>query len=171
MSLVTLPMLRAIVRTSIDDTLLQTIIDREEAEVVRRFGTHAGDGAITATLQGGKSNVCLGRAIGTVSSITEASTLGATPTTLTSSDYYTWAGQGRIQRLPEGQCWGRVVTISYTPADDNALRRQVIIELVRLAVEQTAMRHESVAQEYLYDAPDWEATRVALYRRLGLRGI
>jgi hypothetical protein len=67
----------------------------------------------------------------------------AAATTLTSTQYYAYPGQGRITRLSEGTRWGRSVVVTYVPADDRPLRTQVLIELVRQALEQTAMAAES----------------------------
>lgn len=171
MSLLSVAELRAVVQTSLDDAQLQGVIDREEAEVITRYGAHYDGTAITEVCDGGTCSLFLKRRIGSVSSISEASSLGGTQTMLTSTQYYAVAGQGGIIRLAEGTRWGRYVSVSYVPADDSALRRQVLIELVRLALEQTAMKSENVAGEYSYQAPDWEAQRRALYRRLALPNI
>lgn len=167
MSLLTLAECRDKVQTSLTDAKLQVVIDNEEAEIVRRYGAHY-DGATTVTevVSGGGCDVCLKRPVASITSITEASSLGGTPTTLASTAYYLWASQGRITRLSEGTAWLRQVTVVYVPADDSAKRKQVIVELVRLALEQTAMETESVGGEYSYKAPDWEAKRVRLYSRL-----
>jgi hypothetical protein len=157
----------AIVTTDVAASDLIEVILREEAAIIARYGAHyVAATTITETTDGGMKSVYLKRRIGSVSSITEATTLGGTATTLAASAYYVWPGQGRITRLPDGTAWGRVVTIAYIPADDTDLRRQVLIELTRLAPEQTAMQSESVTGEYSYTAPDWEKTRKRLYKRL-----
>lgn len=170
MSLLTAGELRLQVQSGLSNSDLQTIIDREEAEVIRRYGAHYADAVTTITevCSGGQCSIFLKRRIGSVSSITEAQSLGGTQSTLTSTQYHIVANEGRIIRLSEGTRWGRYVSVSYVPADDTALRKQVLIELVRQALEQTAMKSENVAGEYSYQAPDWEAQRRALYRRLGL---
>lgn len=171
MSLLTIDELRAQVSTDLDDTQLQTVIDREETEVIRRYGAHYDGSAITEVCDGGACGVYLKRRIGSVSAITEAQSLGGTQTTLTSTQYYAVANEGRIIRLSEGTRWGRYVSVSYVPQDDSNLRKQVLIELVRQALEQTAMKSENIAGEHSYQAPDWEAQRRALYRRLMLPNI
>jgi hypothetical protein len=170
MSLLTVAELRAIVKTSKSDTQLQQVIDREEAEVVARYGPHYDGTAITEACDGGTCSLFLKRRIGSVSSVSEAQSLGGTAAALTSTQYAV-ANEGRVIRLSEGTRWGRSVTVSYIPVDDRPLRKQVLIELVRLALEQTAMKSESVAGEYSYQAPDWEAQRRDLYRRLALPNI
>jgi hypothetical protein len=173
MTLLDVATLRAQVQTGLDDTQLAALIEREEAEVIARYGAHYTDGmtAISEVCDGSGCTVYLKRRVGSVVSITEAQQLGGTATTLTTSQYHVWPGQGRLGRLPEGTRWGRAVTVSYVPADDRPLRIQVLIELCRLALEQTTMKGESVAGEYSYQAPDWERARQRLYRRLAFPSI
>jgi hypothetical protein len=173
MTLLTVATLRAQVQTGMDDTQLAALIEREEAEVIARYGAHYVDGVtpITEECTGDSCSVYLKRRVSSISSITEARQLGGTATTLTTSQYHVWPGQGRLGRLPEGTRWGRTVTVSYVPADDSPLRIQVLIELCRLALEQTAMKGESVAGEYSYQASDWVRERQRLYRRLEFPSI
>ena len=173
MSLLTVDALRAHVNTGADDVDLQTIIDHEEAEIVSRYGAHYVDGstAIVEVTEGGGCSLYLKRRIQSITSITEASALGGAATTLTTTQYYAYAGQGRIVRLAEGTRWGRAVVVTYVPADDRPLRIQVLVELCRQALEQTAMAAESVAGEYSFTAPDWEKQRRRLYKRLEFASI
>lgn len=168
MTLLDVATLRAQVQTGIDDTQLAALIAREEAEIVSRYGAHYIDGVtpISETVAGGMRSLYLKRRIGSISGISEAQTLGGTATALLASAYYLWPNEGRITRLPEGALWGCSVVISYVPQDDRPLRTQVLIELLRLALEQTAMKSENIASEYAYQAPDWELTRKRLYKRL-----
>ncbi len=178
MSLLSVAGLRAQIRTSLTDSQLQMVIDREEAEVIRRFGAHyiSGSTMVTETLEGGMRNLYLRRRLTSVSSITEYSTSDSTSGTLLTavSDYRVWAAQGRIERMPSTAVsgfgvgtWGAIVTIVYVPADDNDLRKAAIIDLCRLALERTAMQSENVAGEYSYTAPDWSAARAEILQRLG----
>jgi hypothetical protein len=167
-TLVTVADVRRTVQTDIDDADLQDLISDEEAEVVRRFGAH-GDGtsSVTETYPGDNQiNLYLRRPAVSVSQITVADKGGGTPATLSASSYQLWGSQGRIEYLAGS--WGdRIVNVTYVPIDDRSRRRRVIVELVRLALEQTAMKAESVAGEYSYTAPEsWEAARASLYRRL-----
>lgn len=165
--------LRDHVNSGLSDARLDVIITREEAEVIDQYGAHYVDGSttITETISGGTCNIFLKRRLGTISSITERSTLGGTATTLTTSQYFVWPNEGRITRLSEGTAWGRQVTVIYVPADDRPLRKQVLIELVRLALEQTAVASENIAGEYSMTAPDWETQRKRLMKRLGFQEI
>lgn len=172
MPLVTVADVRRKVQTGLDDSDLSDIITDEENEVVRRFGA-TGDGvtAVTAVYDGRDAmNLFLNRPAVSVSSITVADRGGGTASTVATTAYQVWGNEGRIEHLGGG--WGSgIVTVAYVPVDDRARRRAVIVELVRLAIEQTAMRSESVGGEYSYQAPDWEAQRAALYRRLGYMGL
>lgn len=182
MSLATVAHVRALVTTALADDSLQTVIDREEAELVRRYGAH-GDGstAVTEIHEGGLPSIWLRRKAVSITSITETYVGGTSPTTLVSTDYYRWAGRSQLIRLPAGTRWGYsnaltedaaniwqpLVTVVYVPEDDRDLRRQVIIELVRIAVEQTSMKSESFLTGYEYQAPNWSTARAQQYRRLG----
>lgn len=169
MNLLTVAALRAQVQTGLDDTQLSALIAREEAEVIARYGPHYDGTAITEQCDGGANTIYLKRRISSVSAVTEAQQLGGAMSNV--SSYHVWPGQGRITRLPEGTRWGRLVTVSYVPQDDSALRIQVLVELCRLAIEQTTLRSESVAGEYSYQAPDWVRERARLYKRLEFPAI
>jgi len=166
-SLLTLPVARALVKTSLSDTQLEAVIDREESALVRRFGPHYVDGATTVaeTLESTGENLFFRRRIGSVTAVVED---GAA---LTSDDYRLWGLQGRLERLPKGSKWGGLVTATYVPTNDNDERKAALIDLLRLTLERTAMKGESVAGEYSFQAPEWEAERRKIYRRLGFIGV
>ncbi len=169
MSLVKPTDVRAVCQTSLSDADLQSVIDREEAEVVKLCGPHYvdADTSFTVTMEGGLPSLWFRRPLSDIVSITEDDE------DLSKDEYRLWPEKGRIQRL-EGKAvipWGGVVTVEYIPADDNDLRASVIIELVRLALEREALRSESVAGEYNYTAPDWEKERYRLIRRLRGMGV
>ncbi len=167
MSLLTLADVRALVKTSLTDPELQAVIGREEDEIIRLYGAHytTSTATVSETLEGGGASLFLRRPILSVSSVTEDGAV------LASADYRLWGGQGRIERLPKGATWGEVITVVYVPGDDNSRRKVALISLVQLAVERTALKSESIAGEYSYSAPDWEAERAKLLRRAGLARI
>jgi hypothetical protein len=181
-SLLTVAELKAQVRSSLSDAQLQSVIDREEAEVIRLYGAHyvGISTTVTETLEGGTRSLYLRRRLTSVSSITEYSTSDSiTGTALTAvTDYRVWAAQGRIERMPSTNVsgfgvgvWGAIVTIVYVPADDNDLRRAAIIDLCRLALERTALKSENVAGEYSYTAPEWGQARAEILQRLGFVNV
>lgn len=159
------------------DSDLQALIDREEAELVRRFGAHTGSRA--ETLHGGKASIYLKRPIASVESVVESLWLGDSgPQTLTSADYVIWADEGRLERIygtgyvtyNAGYRWGPRVVVTYTPADDSALRKQVLIELVRVGAAQDTGASVSGLGYSIGGGPAdpiaWERARAAVYARL-----
>lgn len=144
---------KAIVNTSISDDNLQVVIDRVEAQVTAKIGAPQNDAysiSITKTMRGEGTNLFMPTEIHSVVSIVED------VSTLTSDEYQTWGG-GVIERLPEDSFWGDRVVVTYKPTDDRLKREQVIIDLVRLVIERTAMKSEDIAGEYSFTAPeDWD---------------
>lgn len=171
-TLVTVEQVKARIATDLSDVAIHDVIVNEEEEVIRRYGAH-GDGVIsfTESREPMNGNLFLTRPFVSITSLTEHQVPGDTGTVLSASAYYAWTAQGRIERLPRGTAWGQVVTAVYVPVDDSAKRRRVIIELVRVALEQTATQAKSVGGEYSYTAAEFEAKRQDLYRRLSFQGI
>jgi len=169
MSLLAAAELRAVVPTGLNDVRLQAIIDREEAIMVQRCGPHYVDAntRITTVLAGGGMNLYLPRRLTSVYRVTEDSAV----LSQANGDFRVWADEGRLERLPAGSRWGAVVTVLWVPFDDTAHRKAVLIELVRLALERTALHSESIAGEYSYTAPDWELARAQLFRQLMLQVV
>lgn len=168
MSLVSTAEVRALVNTSLPEESLQAVIDRIEAQVTGRVGapqTEAMATTITKTFRGEGFYLFMPTEIYAVVSISEDGNA------LSSSEYQTWAG-GVIERLPYESYWGERMTVVYKPADDRLLRTQVIIDLVRLTLERTAMKAESIAGEYSYTAPDnWDAEFRTAMKRLLFKAI
>ena len=154
MSLVTPTDVKALINTSLSDANLQTVIDRVEAQITARIGAPQTDAYATEvvkTMRGEGEYLFMPTEIYSVSGIVEDTS------TLTSDQYQTWAG-GVIERLPDDSHWGDRVVVTYKPVDDRLKRAQVIIDLVRLVIERTAMKSESIAGEYSYTATDnWDA--------------
>lgn len=152
---------------------LQAVIDREEAELIRLFGPHYTGVAVVEQVPGKGASLYLRRPIGTVSGISEYFYLGDTATTLVAADYHIWADEGRITRLPEYAKWGRLVTVTYIPQDDSELRKMVLIELIRIATEQSTAGGSvgglsfSIGGGGDTTGAGWKAQREAQYARLG----
>lgn len=167
-SLVSPANVKALINTSLADATLQDVIDRIEAQITERIGAPQADGytvEIVKTLRGEGSYLFLPTEIYAVVSIVEDAA------TLSSDQYETWAG-GVIERLPDGSHWGDRCVVTYRPADDRLKRKQVIIDLVRLVIERTAMKQESVAGEYSYTAPDnWEVEFRKAMKRLMFQAL
>lgn len=172
MSLVTVDEVRALVKTSLSDDELQSVIDREEDALIHLYGDHYVDDSttVTETLAGGGVNLFLRRPVTSVTSCQEKEDWDDDWETLTEDDdFYVVGEYGMLKRATD--VWGVQVRVTYVPVDDNDRRKAAIIELVRLAVERTAMRSEHVAGEYSFQAPDWELERVRILRRFGFLSI
>lgn len=155
---------------------LQTLLDREEAEIVRRFGANYGVGVtVSETVYPAGRSLYLKRRLTAVTSITEYLYPGdAAPTTRAAADYIIWGSEGRIERSGASVGWGRVVTVVYTPADDTDLRREVLLDLVRASTETAASTAETIeglgyriSGGTAGGARAAEQARAAAYARLG----
>lgn len=170
MSLVTTTEIQQSIPSDLPEWRLQQLIDDEEAELIRRFGAH-GDGVAAETHEylPRAATIWLRRPFISISSVTEYQTLDSTTGTLLAATAYRLvAGQGALIRLPHGTHWGARVSVTGVPIDDRGMRRGIIIDLVRLRIERTAMTQESVAGEYSYTAPAWAAERESVLRRAKL---
>lgn len=167
-SLVSPANVKVLVNTALSDLNLQTVIDRVEAQVTERIGEPQTDAmaiTITKTLRGEGYYLFMPTEIYSVVSVTEDGNA------LTSDQYQTWAG-GVIERLPSESYWGDRNVVVYKPTDDRKKRAQVIIDLVRLVLERTAMTHESIGGEYAYTAPDnWDDEFRRAMKRLMFKAV
>jgi hypothetical protein len=163
MSILTIAEARALITTALDDTNLATVIEREEELAVWRCGP-PGDG----TTEISEAHEPEGRAIYLRLPIESVTSVTEDGTTVATTEYVIWPKDGRIKRT--GQ-WRGLVEVTYVPQDTTALWKAVMVELVRLALEQTAMMREEVTQEYRYEAASWESARERLYRRLNYLSV
>lgn len=168
MSLTTVAEVRALVSTGMSDANLQTVIDRIEAEITAKVGapqTDAYDTSIVKTLRGEGENLFLPTEIYSVTSIVEDTA------SLAGTEYQVWNG-GVIERLPLGARWGDRVVVTYKPADDRSLRKSVVIDLVRLTLNQTGLKSESIGGEYSYTAfENWDAEFRKAMKRLMFQAV
>jgi hypothetical protein len=152
MPLLTAAEAQAHIRSDLTEAELQDVIDDEEAELIARLGPH-GDGVTPITLNviGYGGDLFLPRAVVSVT------TVGGS-----ASGWTLYASQGRIAGTYTGE-----VAVVAVPADDRRKRKRALIDLVRLTVQRTAFKAESVAGEHSYTAPaSWEAERASIYRRM-----
>ena len=177
MSLITPTDVTAVLSTDLDAAALQSIIDREEAEMVRCFGATA-DGVTTFTetfmLTG--ADIFTARPISSLSSISVVAYVGASPTTLATSQYYRVPPLNQIRISPF--LTDSFVTVTYVPANDQALRKQVLLDLVRLAMEQFSTSTGkvsglgfSIERGGGASASDRNVQREQLYSRLTLQAV
>lgn len=159
---------RVLVNTGLTDANLQAVIERVEAQITERIGAPQTDAmatTLTKIMRGEGELLFMPIEIYEVVSIVEDLT------TLTSDQYQTWGG-GVIERLPADSHWGDRMTVVYKPTDDRLVRAQVIVDLVRIVLERTAMKSESVAGEYSFTAPEnWDAEFSKAMRRLLFKAV
>lgn len=164
MSLVTLTECRALVRTSLSDAELQTVIDRTEAELQNRIGPFQDDTGLVEVTEMGILNpsglVLTQQPIASVVSLTVGTTLIGT--------YVVRGGAGMVTGLSAYSTGSTppTYTIVYRPTDMQADLTRAVIDLVRLTIERTAMLSESVAGEYSYQAPSWDREHLRILRRV-----
>lgn len=167
-SLVSPAIARALINTSLSDENLQMIIDRVESQITEKIGAPQTDSMSTEvakTLRGEGSNLFMPTEIYSVTRIVEDDVL------LDADEYQTWPG-GVIERLPIGTYWGDRCEVFYKPSDDRPKRAQVIIDLVRLVLERTALKQESIGGEYSYTAPsNWDAEFNKAMKRLTFQAV
>ena len=188
---------RALVPTPLTDPQLQNVIDMIEADLDAVLGdvqTAALGTELTVVVDGGDTSLFLKRPISTVTTVTEyASRTDTTGVALTEDEeFYVWENEGRLERIggsiprsapsvtsvffmtdaqfagrSAAGCWGSHVEVVYKPQDQHLKREQATIDLVRVYLSQTALRSESVAGEYSYQAPpNWELEKRRIMRRL-----
>lgn len=167
----------AIVPTTLSADVLQDIIDAEEAEMVRRFGA-AGDGVttITETFETTGADLFVSRPIVSIISISVISYIGATSHALTTNQYYRLPPNNQIRLSPF--LTGAFVTVSYVPANDTAIRRAILIDLVRLQTAGYATTGEdisglgySIKSSTTLTALDRADERERLFSRLTLQAV
>lgn len=168
-SLVTPANVKALVNTALSDTNLQDVIDRVEAQITQRIGAPWTDDSTPAQVV--KNYRGEGPYLFTPTEIHDVVSIVEDGSTLTTDNFRTWAG-GVIERLETGTSWGDRCVVTYKPVDDRKVRTQVIIDMVRLVIERTAMKSESIAGEYSYTAPDnWDAEFRKAMKRLMFKAL
>lgn len=166
MSLVTIEEARARVNTALGDEALQAVIDRIEADLTRKIGPAQDDtGVVVHTVIGYGEGECFflpSEAAEIVSVEEDGQTLAATEWR-----YYA----GGVLEKARGHWFGQVEVV-YKPADDRPARKQVIIDLLRLYLQRTAMKAEGIGGEYTFQAPEnWEEEIRRVVRRVAWMGV
>jgi len=163
---------KAITPVSLSDPDLDGVIARVEAEITAAIGAPYSAGLeLTETLSGGATDLFLLRPVSAIVSVTEHDswiTADANTEALTEgAGFVLWSDRGQLTRINDRATWDVKTVIIYTPRDDQEMRKQVIIDLVRVDLARSAYKSESVGGAYSYNAPpDWEAVRRQIMRRL-----
>lgn len=170
MAILTVDEYREHVTTALEDDALQRLLDAAEADIVR----YAGDGGeVTEYVDGQGRFITTHRPIGSVTSVAEV--YGSTTLDLSANDYLQRSACV-LERLTTGDharhCWrGRVAT-TYLPADDEATRVGVQLDLVTLAIAyQPGVARETVGswtQQYAAAVGAHQAEHDAILSRLDI---
>jgi len=163
--------LKAHVETDLEAAALTRILDDADAEVRKRFGPHAEDGAITSSkLEGGGRRLYFHRPIASVTSVTEHLGIVSIETTVLATDDWRLEDDGyELLRLPSGTnprtSWGTHVDVVWTPEDDDGRRTRVIIDLSHLAILYSPLQSER-GGDFSGSRKDYEGERESILRRL-----
>lgn len=156
---------RGHVETDLGDPALQRLLDDADAEIVKRYGPHAGN--VSEVIDGREGLIFLSRPVAAIVSITE--TTGVTDRVLAVNDYRSWFGGRALERLDSGtngaEEWAERVTVVYTPSSDQAQRIRVELDLVKLAIEYDAITAETTG-DYSRTMPNYTEERDALLAQL-----
>lgn len=145
MALLTVANVREHIETDLGDPPLQRLLDDADAEIVKRYGPHVGP--VTEIIDGGREGlIFLSRPVVSITSVTEQNAL--TSTVLAANDWRGWYGNRALERLNSGpngaEGWGSRITIVYTPADEQAERKRVTLDMVRIAIRYEAVQSETI---------------------------
>lgn len=151
---------RAQYETSLTTVALQLLIDDAERAVIAKFGPHTGN--VTELVEGGGEQIFLSQTPSAIVSVTES--IEATDLVLAANDYRAWYGRV-LERLATGTngatIWGDRVSVVYTPVDETARRKRLIIDLVKLAAEYDALKSSTIG-DYSSAEVDYELERNTL---------
>lgn len=147
--LITTAVARAHIETDLVDAALQRLIDDADAEIVERFGSHAGN--LTEELERGSAGrfIFPSRRVVAVVTLNEYALRSEDATVLLAANDYRILNNGRmVERLSSGtnprSTWGERVVLVYSSSDQTARRTRVEIDLVRLAAKYEALKSEQI---------------------------
>ncbi len=134
MPLLTVEQLREHIKTTLADDAVQRLLDANEAEIIRRFGSGT---TVTETLYPlGHGYLFLSWPAAAITTVSE--TRYGVTTVLAVNDYSHAAGSHILRRLDTGTnsywAWD-LVTITYTVTDATAERRRVLIRITQFDIE------------------------------------
>lgn len=142
--------------SSVTDASLQPLLDAAESAITQAVG---GLDATTEYLAGGRIALLLSRRIGSVTVVTEGSTV------LIAADYR--VRDYRLIRLPVGRVWAPNVEVTYIPFDDLDERKRVQLALVRLDLTVVpGLSNQSMAEASMTYIPDSTIERERIIAQL-----
>jgi len=172
MATVTITDLRENIETDLPDAALTRLLAEAVLDVESRFGD---DSAQTVVLDGGGRYLRLLRPAASVSAIVEKALDRSVLATLDATDYEVRHGGRLIERLEggnnsRGEGWADIVSVTYTPHAEEAIRNGVLIDLVKAAISYEGLIKNQVVGDYDSEgdlAPDtYTRERENILRRL-----
>ena len=152
MALLTVAELLTWAETDLPTTVLQSMLDDAEAEIIKRFGAH-GESASPITEDHYPSEPLYltirhtlfpARPVLSVSSVVERE--GNVETTLSANDYRLIHGGHGVERLNDGtnkrNYWTSEVRLVYLPVSELSTRKRVQADLVKLAIQYKGLISE-----------------------------
>lgn len=162
MPLLTTAQLRQHIETGVDDSELQSIIDANEQEIIRRHGEHeTGSFIHHSDRYIPDSLIVLPRAADSIVSITEHTLDG--DTLLVADDYHMHTPYIILRR--GGYYWRDHVVVEYIPRDENAIRKSVLIKLCQLDIHFSGFDYLKTP-ELTIDGADHQSEREKVLRQL-----
>ena len=171
--LISVTELRTHIETDLVDAALTRILNDADDAIVEALGEHKSTGTVSEVHIGGDKALFFDRPYSAITSVTEHR--GTTNTVLSEDDYRTWYGNRLLERLsleatnPQAN-WGERVTVVYTPVDDDKQRIGATIDLVRLALQYTALKSQR-AGDYSSSALDYDQERARIINRLNRKSL
>ena len=117
------------VQSGLPSARLEEIIDAVDAEIIRIYGDHDGERTITLRVAPAAESVSLPSPAASISEVVEWRD-GVAPDDGTEVTTYASVYSGRSLRRTAG-LWARNVRVTYTPLEENARRRVVLLDLVK----------------------------------------
>ena len=142
------------VATGLSDTALERIVDAQDAYIRHMVGEHDPVSTMSYTADQPSQRISLPRRATSIDSVTILYAYGGSQ--VVGSRYYWLANDGLAVQIYEYYLYypemDRIMVV-FTPAPENAPRANALIELVRLAVQDTGLDTER-DDTYQYKAKD-----------------
>lgn len=166
-ALLTLAEVRQQVESDLVDPALQRLIDDADSAIVSRFGAHASSGNVIEWHPGYTFDLYPFRRVGAVVAISEFT--GATELVLDPTDFELRDSGFSIRRLVGGVnsrgTFGERVRLTYVPINDDAQRKRITADLVKLANRYEGVKSEN-AGDYSATSADYQAERESILSEL-----
>ena len=140
-TLIETSLLEMLVQSGLPEAALEVYVDAVDGEIVRLFGPHGGEHTVRLRVDP-SSYVALPYPAASVSTVAEWGESQTPDAAAPVADFVVTNG-GRALRRTVG-VWKRNVEVAFTPTDDTARRRGVLVDLVKEALAQTGYSRQRV---------------------------